>query len=80
MIDFKNGTEDLIRHRDLDGEDEIEVNFRSLVYMTALFTPHLMKQKEAAIMNVSSGLAFHPMPILPVYCATKAAVHMLRNG
>lgn len=45
--------------------------------MTALFTPHLMKQKEAAIMNVSSGLAFHPMPILPVYCATKAAVHML---
>jgi uncharacterized oxidoreductase len=77
MIDFKKGTEDLIRHRTADGEDEIEVNFRSLVYMTALFTPHLMKQKEAAIMNVSSGLAFHPMPILPVYCATKAAVHML---
>lgn len=70
MIDFKKGNEDLIRYRDLDGEDEIEVNFRSLVYMTALFTPHLMKQKEAAIMNVSSGLAFHPMPILPVYCAT----------
>jgi uncharacterized oxidoreductase len=40
MIDFKKGTEGLIRHRDLDGEDEIEVNFRSLVYMTALFTPH----------------------------------------
>src|SRR5664280_1308288 len=77
MIGFKKGTEDPIRHRDLDGEDEIEVNFRSLVYMTALFTPHLMKQKEAAIMNVSSGLAFHPMPNLPVYCATKAAVHML---
>ena len=43
--------------------------------MTALFTPHLMKQKEAAIMNVSSGLAFYPMPMMPVYCATKAAVH-----
>ncbi len=43
--------------------------------MTALFTPHLIKQKEAAIMNVSSGLAFHPMPMLPVYSATKAAVH-----
>jgi len=76
MIDFKKGTEDLIRHRAADGEDEIDINFRSLVYMTALFTPHLMKQKEAAIMNVSSGLAFHPMPMLPVYCATKAAVHM----
>ncbi len=75
MIDFKKGTEDLMRHRSADGEDEIEVNFRALVYMTALFTPHLMKQKEAAIMNVSSGLAFYPMPMMPVYCATKAAVH-----
>jgi uncharacterized oxidoreductase len=75
MIDFKKGTEDLMKHRSADGEDEIEVNFRALVYMTALFTPHLMKQKEAAIMNVSSGLAFYPMPMMPVYCATKAAVH-----
>ena len=75
MIDFKKGTEDLLRYRAIDGEDEIEVNFRSLIY-TALFTPRLMKQKEAAIINVSSGLAFHPMPILPVYCATKTAVHM----
>jgi uncharacterized oxidoreductase len=75
MIDFKKGTMDLIRYRAIDGEDEIEVNFRSLVYMTALFTPRLIKQKEAAIMNVSSGLAFHPMPMLPVYSATKAAVH-----
>lgn len=77
MIDFKKGTEDLIRHRTADGEDEIDINFSSLVYMTALFTPHLMKQKEAAIINVSSGLIFHPMPALPIYCATKAAVHML---
>lgn len=60
-----------------DGEDEIDANLKSLVYMTALFTPHLMKQKEAAIMNVSSGLVFHPMPTVPIYCATKAAVHML---
>jgi uncharacterized oxidoreductase len=75
MIDFKKGTEDLLRYRAIDGEDEIDVNFRSLVYLTALFTQHLMKQKEAAIMNVSSGLAFRPMPMLPVYSATKAAVH-----
>jgi uncharacterized oxidoreductase len=77
IIDFKKGTEDLIRHRTADEEDETDVNLHSLVYMTALFTPHLMKQKEAAIMNVSSGLIFHPMPALPIYCATKAAVHML---
>jgi len=75
MIDFKKGTADLLTHRTEDGEDEIEVNLRALIYMTALFTPHLMKQKEAAIINVSSGLAFYPMASLPVYCATKAAVH-----
>jgi uncharacterized oxidoreductase len=63
----------------VDGEDEVEVNFRAIVYLTALFTPHLMKQKEAAIVNVSSGLAFMPAPMaeLPVYIATKAAIHSL---
>ena len=30
---------------------------------------------QAAIMNVSSGLAFVPLPISPVYCATKAGLH-----
>jgi uncharacterized oxidoreductase len=77
MIDFRKGTEDLLKHRAADGEDEIEVNFRALVYLTAHFTPHLLKQKEAAIVNVSSGTAFMPVPIaeLPVYIATKAAVH-----
>jgi uncharacterized oxidoreductase len=76
MIDFKKGTADLLKHRMDDGEDEIEVNLRAPIYLTALFTPHLMKQKEAAIMNVSSGLAFYPMPQLPLYCTTKAAMHM----
>jgi uncharacterized oxidoreductase len=75
MIDLKKGTEDLLKHRAEDGEDEIEVNFRAPVYLSALFTPHLMKKEESAIINVSSGLAFYPMAPLPVYCATKAAVH-----
>lgn len=75
MIDFKKGAEDLFRHRASDGEDEIEVNLRALVYLSALFTPFLMKKEEAAIVNVSSGLAFYPMAPMPVYCATKAAVH-----
>ena len=75
MIDFKKGTADLLKHKLEDGEDEVEVNLRAPIYLTALFTPHLMKQKEAAIINVSSGLAFYPMPQLPVYCTTKAAMH-----
>jgi uncharacterized oxidoreductase len=37
--------------------------------------PLLLKQKEAAIVNVSSGLGFVPIAAMPVYCATKAALH-----
>jgi uncharacterized oxidoreductase len=69
-IDFKKGTADL-----LSGEDEIEINLQAPVQLSALFIPHLMKQKKSAIVNISSGLAFVPVVIMPVYCATKAALH-----
>jgi uncharacterized oxidoreductase len=35
----------------------------------------LRQQEHAFIINVSSGLAFSPMADVPVYCATKAAIH-----
>jgi uncharacterized oxidoreductase len=57
------------------GEDEIAVNFRAVVELTALFIRHLLKQPSSAILNVSSGLGFMPMRETPVYSATKAAVH-----
>jgi uncharacterized oxidoreductase len=57
------------------GENEIRINLEAPVYLSALFLPHLMARDEAAIVNVSSGLAFVPLAILPVYCATKAAIH-----
>jgi uncharacterized oxidoreductase len=43
--------------------------------MTAQFLPHLKAQKSAAIVNVSSGLAFLPAPQWPIYCAAKAGIH-----
>jgi uncharacterized oxidoreductase len=70
MIDFKKGTSELF-----NGEDEIEINFKAYVHLAAYFIPLLSKQKEASIINVSSGLGFVPLAICPVYCATKAAVH-----
>jgi len=69
-IDFKKGTVDL-----MSGENEIEINLQAPVHLSALFVPYLMKQKESAIVNISSGLAFVPIAIMPVYCATKAAIH-----
>jgi uncharacterized oxidoreductase len=75
MVDFRKGTEDLERHAAQDGEDEIEVNLKAYVYLAARFVPDLMRRKEAAVINVSSGLAFIPLAVAPVYSATKAAVH-----
>jgi len=56
-------------------EEEIAINFHAPVHLTMLFLPLLMKQKEPAILNVTSGLAFVPKADVPIYCATKAALH-----
>lgn len=54
---------------------EIQTNLLGLIRVTAEFLPLLKKQAGATLVNVSSGLAFIPMPAFPVYCASKAAVH-----
>ncbi len=55
--------------------EEIDINFTGPVRMTRRFLGHLKSQPTAAIVNVSSGLAFVPLTVFPVYCATKAALH-----
>ena len=70
MIDITSGRS----NRNSD-EDEIDINLKAPVRLCELFAPLLMKQKEAAIVNVSSGLGFCPIAVMPVYCATKAAMH-----
>jgi uncharacterized oxidoreductase len=67
MIDFK-------KNEFFEGEDEIEINLKAYVHLSAYFIPEFMK-KESAIINISSGLGFIPLTIMPVYCATKAAIH-----
>jgi len=54
---------------------EIEINLSGPVRMVQQFLPHLETRPGALIVNVTSGLAFIPLPISPVYCATKAALH-----
>ncbi len=67
---------DLNRDRDLrDVTREIETNLCGPVRMVQHFLPHLKTRGEALIVNVSSGLAFVPLSIAPVYCSTKAAIH-----
>jgi len=70
MIDFTSGAS----NRNPD-EDEVDINLKAPVRLCELFVPLLMKQKQAAIVNVSSGLGFCPIAVMPVYCSTKAAMH-----
>lgn len=54
---------------------EIAVNFDAAVHLALLLLPHLQTRPRAAILNVTSGLAFAPIAAMPIYCATKAALH-----
>ncbi len=65
-------------HKEDDSLDaitqEIDTNLAGPVRMVRRFLTHLKSKPAAAIVNVSSGLAFVPLPTAPVYCAAKAAL------
>lgn len=54
---------------------EITVNFTSPMLLTYGLFPVLLEKKDAAIVNISSGLVYSPKKTAPVYCGTKAAIH-----
>src|SRR5258707_1443798 len=53
---------------------EVNVNVGGVIRMTSAFID-LLKANNGTLINVSSALAFVPLPCLPIYCATKAAIH-----
>ncbi|MDP9081157.1 MAG: SDR family NAD(P)-dependent oxidoreductase [Bacteroidota bacterium] len=53
---------------------EIEINLSGPVRMVQQFLPHLQSVPNAAIMNVTSGIAFVPFPLAPIYGATKSGL------
>ena len=59
----------------LDLTREIDINLLGPIRMVQQFLPHLKSQQNAAILNVSSGLALTPYPVSPVYGASKAGLH-----
>ncbi|MDX7951128.1 SDR family oxidoreductase [Lichenihabitans sp. Uapishka_5] len=68
--------EGLDRARDLtDAEDTIVTNLLGPIRMIDALIDHLGAQADAAVVNVTSGLAFVPLVPTPTYSATKAALH-----
>ena len=55
--------------------EEVAINLEAPIHLSTLFIPHLLQKERSAIINITSGLAFAPLANVPVYCATKAALH-----
>jgi uncharacterized oxidoreductase len=55
--------------------EEVAINIEAPIHLSTLFIPHLLKQERPAIINITSGLSFVPKANVPVYCATKSALH-----
>jgi uncharacterized oxidoreductase len=53
---------------------EMNVNVGGVVRMTSAFID-ILTANRGAVLNISSALAFVPLPCIPIYCATKAAIH-----
>ncbi|ORV10746.1 SDR family oxidoreductase [Mycobacterium celatum] len=61
---------------DLDAAEEaVAINLLGPIWLTAALLPSLLARPHAAIINVTSALAFVPKAITPTYSATKAAMH-----
>lgn len=59
---------------------EINTNYLSIIHFTTLVLPQLLKQVDAAIVNVTSIAVFRGNKFLPTYSASKAALHSYTQG
>ena len=71
-LNEEHGLEDVTR--------KIEIKLSEPLRMVQQFLPHLKTRPGALIVNVSSGLAFVPLPASLVYCAAKAGIHSFTHS
>src|SRR5690606_22197413 len=61
-------------------EQEINVNLLAPLKLISLLLPTLQLNDNSAIVNISSGLAIVPKAQAPVYCGTKAGLHIFSKS
>ena len=62
------------QHELTDVTREIEINLMGPIRMVQQFLPHLKTKKNAAILNVTSGIALMAFAISPIYSASKSGL------
>ncbi|MCK0189406.1 SDR family oxidoreductase [Arenibacter sp. F20364] len=65
---------------DEDLYDQVAVNITAVLLLTKYCIPLLKTSKEAAILNISSGLGLIGMPFYAAYGSTKAAVRQFSDS
>lgn len=70
----------LDEHSDEDILNQININVTGLILMTKKALPLLKSSKEAALINLSSGLGYIARPFYSVYAASKAAVRQFSDA
>ncbi len=55
-------------------EKMLDLNIKTLTYLTKIYATQMKKLGHGRIVNVASGAAFQPGPLMAVYFATKAYV------
>ena len=61
-------------------EAVVTANLLGPIRLIAAFIEHLQTRPDAALVTVSSGLAFAPLGATPSYSASKAAIHLLSES
>lgn len=77
---FINDLSDVNNNSAEKAYQEMSTNYISVIDFTSAMLSQLLKQKEAAIINVSSIAVFRSNKYLPTYSASKAALHSYTQG
>lgn len=77
---FMNDLSDSTNNATEKAFQEINTNYLSIIHFTGLMLPHLLQQKDAAIVNITSIAVFRGNKYVPTYSASKAALHSYTQG
>ncbi|MFF2483922.1 SDR family oxidoreductase [Paenibacillus sp. NPDC058071] len=61
-------------------KEETDINLITPIMLIAQLLPLLSRHPQAAIVNISSALGIVPKKSAPVYCATKAGLHLFTKA